>query len=183
MQSRFGFIPRPNTGVAHMPSLMARSRSISPTSSASVHSSSSSSLNSQRLIKAANIGKSTPQRSSALPSNGKTPLTSRTRDSSVNKSNIHASTTASRMRSRTPSRNSGSSPSSLSGSSTQTSTTIKADLNVVRDRYKAQTRMNFFTRRTPVSASNGSPMMANAIKSPETMMIINKVGVLEALVH
>ncbi|CAF3960343.1 unnamed protein product [Rotaria sordida] len=114
-------------------------------------------------------------------------------DSSITKpnvkSNIQAPTAASRMRSRTPSRTSATSssssiaspppppssaPSSSSQSATTTTTTtttiIKTDVNTIRDRYKTQKRMNFFTRRTPLSTANGSPV-ASSISSPETLVI------------
>ncbi len=197
MQTRFGFIPRPTApGVQEIrtSSYVSRSRSISPTSTISVNSSSSSSLVSQRLAKAQTIPKPTPNRS--IPSSSTTNDTSkpriltspRARDASLSKSavkpTLQTSTTASRMRSRTPSRTSTTSPSSSvtsplpssaptsSSSSSQPTTTTKSDLDAIRDRYKIQKRMNFFTRRTPISTANGSPI-AGSIKSSEPL-IINK---------
>ena len=184
MQSRFGFIPRPTAPGAQISTAPAsRSRSISPTSTISAHSSSSSSLVSQRLMKPPPNSKTTSNRSVPSPSthnppaNPKTVLSPRSRDLSASKatvkSNLQTSTAASRMRSRTPSRTSATSSSSaaspVSTSPAHTSTTItKPDLTAVRDRYKAQKRMNFFARRTPISTANGSPMMADALKSPES---------------
>ena len=182
MQTRFGFIPRP-TGPSAQPlqtsTFAARSRSISPTSTMSANSSSSSSIASQRLSKTQTISKATPSRS--VPTSATTKpivqgLTTkliaspRQRESSLSRVNgsstLQTSTAASRMRSRTPS-------SSLSVTSPSSTTplypsTTKADLNAVRDRYKSQQRMNFFSRRTPISTANGSPM-ASSIKSPESL--------------
>ena len=185
MQSRFGFIPRPTAPGTQTPAgATSRSRSISPTSTISAHSSSSSSLTSQRLMKTQSSSKTTPNRAVPSPSthnqpaNTKTGLSPRPRDLSASKangkSNLHTSTAASRMRSRTPSRTSATSPSSVaspvSASPAPTSTTsTKPDLNAVRDRYKTQKRMNFFARRTPIVTANGSPMMADALKSPESV--------------
>jgi hypothetical protein len=50
--------------------------------------------------------------------------------------------------------------------------TTKSDVDAIRDRYKIQKRMNFFTRRTPISTANGSPI-AGSIKSSEPL-IMNK---------
>jgi hypothetical protein len=190
MQTRFGFIPRPTAPGSQQvgtSKLASRSRSISPTSTVSANSSSSSHA-SQRLAKAHAASKQTPARS--VPSSATTNSASkskpqaspRQRDSSVSKlnvkSNLQAPTTASLMRSRTPSRTSTASPSSLSvtspppsapsssSSSTYAAATIKTDVNAIRDRYKTQKRMNFFTRHTPISTANGSPA-ACSVKSPE----------------
>ena len=178
MQTRFGFIPRPTgPGAQHLQTstFAARSRSISPTSTMSANSSSSSSIASQRLSKTQTISKATPTRS--VPTkpvvNGSTTKiisSPRQRESSLSRVNgnstLQTSTAASRMRSRTPS----SSLSITSPSSTAPlyPSTTKADLNAVRDRYKSQQRMNFFSRHTPISTANGSPM-ASSIKSPELL--------------
>jgi len=103
----------------------------------------------------------------------------RPRDSSISKLNtkstLQSPTAASRMRSRTPSRTSSaaspiSSVTSPPPSSVPSSTTVKTDVHAIRDRYKTQKRMNFFTRHTPISTANGSPV-ASSIKSPESSMI------------
>jgi hypothetical protein len=93
------------------------------------------------------------------------------------------------MRSRTPSGTSSTAsptltlasppppppPSSSSAltSSSNTTTTLKTDVNTIRDRYRTQKRMHFFTRHTPMSTANGSPV-ASSIKSPESSLIINE---------
>ncbi|CAF3396274.1 unnamed protein product [Rotaria sp. Silwood1] len=141
--------------------------------------------------------RSNPSSSSTTTTNNNTTskpkiLTSpRQGDSSILKSNvkstIQAPTATSLMRSRTPSRTSATSSSSsiaspphpssgpLSSQTTATTTTttttiIKTDVNAIRDRYRTQKRMNFFTRHTPLSTANGSPV-ANSIQSPKTLVI------------
>jgi hypothetical protein len=194
MQTRFGFIPRPTAPGLQQngtTTVTSRSRSISPTSTASANSSSSS-LASQRLAKAQATSKQTPNRS--VPSSSTTPnntskskplVSPRQRDSSVtklnSKSTLQTPTASSRMRSRTPSRTSAASPSSTvtsppppsvlpsTSSSSHATATIKTDVNAIRDRYKTQKRMNFFTRHTPISTANGSPI-ACSIKSPEPVV-------------
>lgn len=129
-----------------------------------------------------------------------TVVSPRQRDASATRTNtkttFRTTTTASRMRSRTPSRNSiGSSSSSVASPppppsasitsipitlpsssslipspSSHTTTTTKADVTTIRDRYKTQKRMNFFTRRTPIPTANGSPV-ASSIKQPESLII------------
>jgi len=172
-QNRFGFIPRPLAAPPGVPSAQSstfasRSRSISPTSTVSAHSSSSSSLRSQRVMKT-----STNPAPAALQT--KTPSIPRPRDSSVSKLNPKApiqpsNQTPSHLRSRTPSRTSATSSASSTSPSAVSpahlSISLKTDVNAVRDRYKSQKRMNFFTRRTPISTANGSPMMASPSKSP-----------------
>jgi hypothetical protein len=196
MQTRFGFIPRPTApGLQqHRGSTVAsRSRSISPTSTISVNSSSSSSLVSQRLPKAAvksPANQSIPSTSTINnTSKTKTITSPRIRDTSISKSNmkstLHSPTAASRMRSRTPSRTSSTASPTLtltspvpptsaqSSSLSNTTTTLKTDVNAIRDRYRTQKRMNFFIRHTPMSTANGSPV-ASSIKSPESSRIINE---------
>jgi len=190
MQTRFGFIPRPTTSglqQVQISTLASRGRSVSPTSTASANSSSSSLLVTQRLPKATN-----PTPNQSIPpssttnntSNPKTLTSPRPRDTSISKSNmkstVQSPTTASRMRSRTPSQTSSAasplsyvaSPSNSSAplSSSNTTAALKTDVNTIRDRYKTQKRMNFFTNHTPISTANGSPI-ASSIKSPESLMI------------
>ncbi len=43
----------------------------------------------------------------------------------------------------------------------------KADVNAVRDRYKTQKRMNFFTRRTPLPNSMKSPSIETPVIKEE----------------
>jgi hypothetical protein len=188
MQTRFGYIPRvtaPGPQPIRTSTLTSRSRSISPTSTVSANS--SSSHVSQRLTKGQPVSKPPPNPS--LPTTTNTSkskiLTSpRPRDSSLSKSNgkstLQSPTTASRMRSRTPSRTSSTiSPTSSvaspppPASTLPSSTTLKTDVNVIRDRYKTQKRMNFFTRHTPISTANGSPV-ASSTKSPESSSTLNK---------
>ena len=160
MQTRFGFIPRPTSSGLHQyhsSTIASRSRSISPTSTVSVNSSSSSSVISQRV---------------KPPSTQIVPPSKATRDPSVSKTNPRStvqSTTkpTSTIRSRTPSRTSSTtSPTSSTTISPESSSTLKTDINAIRDRYRSQKRMNFFARHTPISTANGSPM-PNSIKSPE----------------
>jgi hypothetical protein len=199
MQTRFGFIPRPpapGTQQAQASTHVVRSRSISPTSTVSANSSSSSSLVSQRLKNNQTTTKPPTTRSltSASTTNNtskpKTLTSPRPRESSISrlngKSTLQTPTSASRMRSRTPLRTSAASssatspqpppppppppPSSAPASHTTTTTATKTDVNTIRDRYKTQKRMNFFTSRTPISTANGSPV-ASSIKSPESLVI------------
>jgi len=178
--------------------IASRSRSISPTSTISANSSSSSPLVSQRLTKASktttnqSIPPSITTNPSLPPSSTTTNNTSkpktltspRQRDTSISKSNVKSTlqspTASSQMRSRTPSRTSSTasplsyvaSPSHSSAplSSSNTAAALKTDVNTIRDRYKTQKRMNFFTHHTPISTANGSPI-ASSIKSPESLMI------------
>lgn len=164
MQTRFGFIPRPATSGLHQyhsSTIASRSRSISPTSTVSVNSSSSSSITSQRV---------------KPPSTQIVPPSKTTRDPSVSKINPRSTvqsasttrtTTTNTIRSRTPSRTSSTtSPTSSTTISPQSSSTLKTDINAIRDRYRSQKRMNFFARHTPISTANGSPV-PNSVKSPE----------------
>ncbi|CAF3425567.1 unnamed protein product [Rotaria socialis] len=179
----------------------ARSRSISPTSNFSGNSSSSSSIASQRLAKVQTTSKAIPAANLTTPTSStittnNTSKSTKTRsprhaDSSTSKSNVKSTiqtpTAASRMRSRTPSRTSATSSSSSiaspplhpppssapSATAAHTTATIKTDVNAIRDRYRKQQRMNFFTRHTPLSTANGSPI-ASSIKSPETLAINNE---------
>ncbi len=197
MQTRFGFIPRPTAPGSQQyrgTTIASRSRSISPTASTiSANSSSSSSHVSQRLTKAA----AKPPPNQSIPSSStinntsktKTITSARVRDTSISKSTVQSPTAASRMRSRTPSRTSSTAsptltlasspqpppPSSSSAltSSSNTTTTLKTDVNTIRDRYRTQKRMHFFTRHTPMSTANGSPV-ASSIKSPESSLLINE---------
>ncbi|CAM4748288.1 unnamed protein product [Rotaria magnacalcarata] len=185
MQTRFGFIPRPavpGLQSTRPTTIAARSRSISPTSNFSVQATS-------KTIPATNLTVAT---SSTITTNNTSKPTKtrspRHTDSSTSKSNvkstIQAPTAASRMRSRTPSRISATSSSSSiaspplhhppssapSATAAHTAATIKTDVNAIRDRYRTQQRMNFFTRHTPLSTANGSPI-ASSIKLPEKLAI------------
>ncbi|CAF1428890.1 unnamed protein product, partial [Adineta ricciae] len=194
MQTRFGFIPRPSvpSGQQVRTSTFAtRSRSISPTSTASANS--SSSLHApQQLSKTQTLTKTTPTRTkpSSPPIANDTPkhkliVSPRPRESSATRSiarpTSQVSTSANQLRSRTPSRTSTTSLTSSAAStvpslsiptSVQPTTTInstaKNDVNAIRDRYRVQQRMNFFTRRTPVSTANGSPI-AGSVKTAEPL--------------
>ena len=151
--NRFGFIPRPTvpslqpTQTQTSSSLIARSRSISPASTNSANSSSSSSLT-QRVTKTPLIPKPTTNR--PITSKPKLPVTP-TRDNTPSKSTV-----TNRVRANT---------------APQTAlTTIlptKTDVNAIRDRYKTQTRMNFFTRRTPLTSSLKSPSTESSVIKEE----------------
>ncbi|CAF2400429.1 unnamed protein product [Rotaria sp. Silwood2] len=139
-----------------------------------------------------NLPSTTTTMTNNTTSKPKTLRSPRQGDSSISKSNVKSSvqapTAASRMRSRTPSRTSATSssssiasppPPSSTPSSSQTTaaaaaaattTIIKTDVTAIRDRYRTHQRMNFFTRRTPLSAANGSPV-AGSIQSPGTLAI------------
>ena len=189
MQTRFGFISRPTPSGSQQyreSTLASRSRSISPSSTVSAHSSSSASVASQRLSKATSkppANQSLISSTAASNSPRSKKITSpRVRDTSVSKSTVHSPTAASQMRSRTPSRTSSATalptssvaspppPSSVPTSSSSNTTTIsKTDVNAIRDRYRTQKRMNFFSRHTPVSAANGSPVASSFKSSPSSM--------------
>jgi hypothetical protein len=164
-QPRFGFIPRPTAPAiqqAQTSSLIARSRSISPASTASANSSSSSSRISQRGNKNQTIPKPTSNRSVLPPST----------------TNASKPTISSRLRSNTPSKASTTSPSrsippvppeTTVAASPPPQTTTKTDMNVIRDRYKTQKRMNFFARPTPMTSSLKSrPPGSSAVKKEQT---------------
>ena len=183
MQNRFGFIPRSTVSGQNGSTFVSRSRSISPTSTISIHSSSSS-LASQRAMRNQTVSKSSTNSTVASPlTPPKTLQSTRYRNLPTSKSqtraNLQTPNSTSRLRSRTPSRTSATSPSSSSSVASPTSssispsvqtvsTTVKTDVNAIRDRYKNQKRMNFFACHTPISTANGSPMMANADKSPRS---------------
>ena len=149
-QTRFGFIPRPTASGLHpvpTSSLTERSRSISPSSTNSANSSSSSV--SQRVAKTQTPSKTASNRPAVPP-----PKSSKPKLPPSSHTNKDASkTTPNRIR---------------SSILPQTSTVPpppppppppKTDVNAVRDRYKTQKRMNFFTRRTSLT---------NPLKSPST---------------
>lgn len=184
-QNRFGFIPRPTVPGTQNATLVNRSRSISPTSTMSAHSSTSSSAASQRVMKHQTVTKSATNPTVTSPTNPNVkPMTStRPRDSSLSKIQqrpiVPSTVSNSRLRSRTPSRTSAASLTSYSSAASpiaasssvsppvQVNTcSIKTDVNAIRDRYRNQQRMNFFSRHTPISTANGSPMMAGTNKSP-----------------
>lgn len=198
MQTRFGFIPRPavpGSQQVRPTTYAARSRSISPTSHLSGNSSSTSSISSQRLARTAQTtSKAASATTTTNNSKPKTVISPRQTDSSTSKSNVKSNTF---MRSRTPSRTSITSssssinsppnppPSSIpppSSSSISTAAhtepTIKADVNAIRDRYRTQKRMNFFTRHVPLSTANGSPIAGsdkeNKRSSPTTNTVKKK---------
>ncbi|CAF3591721.1 unnamed protein product [Adineta steineri] len=146
-QPRHGGIPRPIvSGSQQTPvsSFVARSRSISPLSTISANSSSSS-LPTQHFTKTETISsraKITNTSKSKIP-----PSSSR-----INKELTTATTATNRPRLNTPSR-----PSNSSALPTTSSFQLtKADIEAVRDYYKAPKRMSFFTRR-PLNTSSLKP--------------------------
>jgi len=155
-QTRFGFIPRPTApGLqqGQVPSLVARSRSISPASTNSANSSTSSV--SQRLGKTPIIPKTTSNRSVTASSTATNATKSKISPSSNNNKDpsTSKSTVTNRVRSKTLSQAPTTSPSTITPPITPT----KTDVNAIRDRYKNPKRMNFFTRRTPLTNSLKSP--------------------------
>jgi hypothetical protein len=169
--TRFGFIPRPATpGLqqAQASSLAERSRSISPSSTNSVNSSSSSI--SQRLAKTQTLSKPTTSNRSVTPSSSTTnktksklpPSSSNNKDSSTSKS-----TTTNRIRSSVPSQASTTSSSTSTSTSTPSNPPKKTDVNAIRDRYRTQKRMNFFIRRTPLPNSLKSPSIESSVIKEE----------------
>jgi hypothetical protein len=162
-QTRFGFIPRPTVPglqTAQTSSLVARSRSISPSSTNSANSSSSSV--SQRLTKTQTLSKPTSNRPVTPSSNATNASKSKLPPSSHNNkdSSTSKSTTTNRIRSNAPSQ----------ASATSTIPPVpptKTDVNAIRDRYKTQKRMNFFTRRTPPTNSLKSPSNETSVIQEE----------------
>ncbi|CAF0905484.1 unnamed protein product [Adineta ricciae] len=150
-QPRLGSIPRPiapGLQPAQAALLEARSRSISPSST--------------------NGTKSTPTqhvtKTQTTPNRFHTTITSKSKvvpssSNRVQKDSPSTTATADRQRINTSSR-----PSNIS-SLIPSAQAIKADVNVIRDRYKAPKRMNFFTRRTPISnALKASPIEPTVIE-------------------
>jgi hypothetical protein len=160
-QPRLGFIPRPTApGLQQTQplSVAARSRSISPSSTASANSSTSIS---QRLAKTQTVQKTSSNRSVALSSSATSntakskppPSPHNNKDSSTSKS----STATNRLRSNTTPLTAHPPPVLPS----------KTDVNAIRDRYKTQKRMNFFTRRTPPTNSLKSPSNETSVIQEE----------------
>jgi hypothetical protein len=150
--TRFGFIPRstpPGLQTSQGSSLAERSRSISPSSTNSANSTSSTP---QRLAKTQTVSKATSNRSVTPSSNA--PNVSKPK---LPPSKTTTTTTpTNRIRSNTTSQ--VSTPSVLP---------TKTDVNAIRDRYKTQKRMNFFTRRTPGTSSLKSPSIETSVIKEE----------------
>jgi hypothetical protein len=147
--TRFGFIPRPATSGLHPTqgsSLAERSRSISPSSTNSANSSTSSVT--QRLTKTQTVSKPTSNRS-VTPSKN------------ASKSKLPPSKEPSKPTTTTATRTRASTTPQISTPPTKT------DVNAIRDRYKTQKRMNFFTRRTPLPNSLKSPSIETPVIKEE----------------
>ena len=158
-QPRFGFIPRPIAPVSQQAltaSLVARSRSISPSSTTSANSATSNV--SQRVTKTPTIPKPLSNRPVTPSSNTTNPPKSKTTPSSHTNKDASKTTTTNRLRSNGPLH-----AVSTASPTTTPTTTTKSDLNAVRDRYKTQTRMNFFTRRSPLTSSLKSPSIDSPV--------------------
>jgi len=151
-QPRFGFIPRPTTtsGLQQTQrlSLIERSRSTSPSSTASVKS--SSSCPSQHVTKTRTI----PNRPTIASSSATNASKSKLPPSRINKD---SSLITNPIRTNTLSR------ASTSSSSPSSILPTKTDVNSIRDRYKAPKRMSFFTRRTPITNSLKSPSIESSV--------------------
>ncbi|CAF3232760.1 unnamed protein product [Rotaria socialis] len=167
-QHRPGFIPRPiASGLqqAQTPSLVTRSRSVSPSSTISVNS--ASTTVSQRLTKTQTIPKTTtnrsvPSSSSNINQSSKSKIVSsshNTKDSVPSKLTI-----SNRLRSNAPSQISTAS-SSLS---TPTVPPTKTNVNAIRDRYKSSKRIPFYGRRTSIPNSHRSPSAIKEDKNETT---------------
>ncbi|CAF1580420.1 unnamed protein product [Rotaria sp. Silwood1] len=177
-QSRFGFIPRPIAPGLQQPqassSLINRSRSISPSSS-SISGNSSSTNASQRLTKNQVIPKATSNRSNTSSSNATHVSKSKTFSSSRNNNNNKESptsklTTTNRLHTNIPSPNSTTTPS-VSISPVQST---KTNVNIIRDRYKNQKRMNFYSRRTSMPNSLKNPSVIKEEKNEQIINISNE---------
>ncbi|CAF1179013.1 unnamed protein product [Rotaria sordida] len=167
---RFGFIPRPTApGLQQTQtsssSCVVRSRSISPSSSSSISANSSSTTSSQRLTKTQTIPKPISNRSITSSSNTNHVLKSKTIPSSHNNNNNNKDssklTITNRFHSNIPSQVS---TSSVSISPPHIQST-KPNVNVIRDRYKTQKRMNFYTRHSSIPNSLKSPSVIKEEKN------------------
>ena len=163
--TRFGFIPRPNTSALHPTqgsSITERSRSISPASNNSANSSTSSVT--QRASKTQTVSKPTSNRSVTPSKNASKPkvLPSKDPPKPTTTRTTTTTTTTTTPTARTRANTSPQVPTPPT----------KTDVNAIRDRYKTQKRMNFFTRRTPLPNSIKSPSIETpAIKEEKNEQI------------
>ncbi|UJR09977.1 hypothetical protein I4U23_014201 [Adineta vaga] len=152
-QPRLGFIPRPTASglqQAQAAILQARSRSISPSSTNSANSTPKPHIT-KTQTSSSRLHTTIASKSKVAPSSS--PRVYKDAPSST------TTATADRQRINTSSRPSNSS------SSIPSALPSKIDVNATRDRYKAPKRMNFFTRRIPITnAIKSSPIEPTVIE-------------------